>query len=117
MRDLRHALRLLVKHPGFTAVAVATLAVGIALNATVFTVSNAILFKGFPQVERNDRLRYLGYRGTNCCVAYPDFLDWHAQSKTFADMAIVHGVILALTDGNGFPESLTGNENSANVFH
>ena len=114
--DIRLSLRTLVKNPGFTAVAVTMLAVGIGVNATVFTVTDAVLFKGFPLVQDNDRLRYLTYRDSNCCVSYPDFLDWKAQSKSFQGMAIVHGVTLALTDANGFPESLSGNENSAGVF-
>jgi putative ABC transport system permease protein len=114
--DIRLSLRTLVKNPGFTAVAVTMLAIGIGVNATVFTVTNAVLFKGFPMVQGNDRLRYVTYRNSNCCVSYPDFLDWKAQSKSFEGMAIVHGVSLALTDTSGFPESLSGNENSADVF-
>ncbi len=114
--DIRLSLRTLVKNPGFTAVAVTMLAVGIGVNATVFTVTNAVLFKGFPMVQGNDRLRYITYRDSNCCVSYPDFLDWKAQAKSFDGMAIVHGVGIALTDTSGFPESLSGNENSADVF-
>jgi putative ABC transport system permease protein len=114
--DIRLSFRTLVKNPGFTAVAVTMLAAGIGVNATVFTVTNAVLFKGFALVERNDRLRYIGYKNSNCCVSYPDFLDWRAQSKSFEQMAIVHGVSIALTDASGFPENLSGNENSAGVF-
>ena len=114
--DIRLSLRTLAKNPGFTAVAVTMLAVGIGVNATVFTVANAVLFKGFPLVAGNDRLRYISYRNSNCCVSYPDFLDWKAQSKSFDGMAIVHGVGIALTDTSGFPENLSGNENSADTF-
>src|SRR5579864_6159506 len=114
--DFRLSLRTLVKNPGFTAVAVTMLAVGIGINSTFCTVTNAVLFKGFAGVERNDRLRYIGYKNSNCCVSYPDFLDWKAQSKSFEQMAIVHGVSIALTDASGFPENLSGNENSAGVF-
>jgi len=114
--DIRLSLRTLAKNPGFTAVAVTMLAVGIGVNATVFTVTNAVLFKGFPLVAGNDRLRYISYRNSNCCVSYPDFLDWKAQSKSFDGMAIVHGVGIALTDTSGFPENLSGNENSADTF-
>ena len=114
--DIRLSLRTLAKNPGFTAVAVTMLAVGIGVNATVFTATDAVLFKGFPLVQGNDRLRYISYKNSNCCVSYPDFLDWRAQSKSFEGMAIVHGVGIALTDTSGFPESLSGNENSADVF-
>jgi len=92
------------------------LAVGIGINATVFTVTNAVLFKGFALVSGNDRLRYISYKNSNCCVSYPDFLDWRAQSQSFEGMAIVHGVSIALTDSSGFPENLSGNENSSDVF-
>jgi len=114
--DVRSGLRALLKNPGFTAVAVIMLAVGIGINATVFTVTNAVLFKGFALVSRNDRLRYIGYKNSNCCVSYPDFLDWRAQSKSFEGMAIVHGVSIMLSDSGGFPENLSANENSADVF-
>ena len=114
--DIRLSFRTLVKNPGFTAVAVTMLAVGIGVNATVFTVTNAVLFKGFAGVQRNDRLRYIGYKDSNCCVSYPDFLDWRAQAKSFEGMAIVHGVGITLSDGSGFPESLNANENSADTF-
>ena len=100
--DIRYAMRQFRQNPGFTAVAVTMLALGIAVNATVFTVTNAVLFKGFPLVERNDRLRYIGYKSNHCCVSYPDFLDWRAQSKSFSGMAIVHGVGLTVTDGERF---------------
>jgi predicted permease len=115
-RDIRLGIRMLARNPGFTAVAVTMLALGIAVNATVFTVTNAVLFKGFPLVERNDRLRYIGYTRSNCCVSYPDFLDWRAQARSFSGMAIVHGVGLTVSDADGFAESLNGNENSADTF-
>ena len=91
------------------------LAVGIGVNATVFTVTNAVLFKGFPLVERNDRLVYITPKGSNCCPSYPAFLDYRAQAKSFQGMAIVHGVSFALTD-SGSTERIAGNENSADTF-
>src|SRR5579872_5434119 len=93
--DIRLSLRALANNPGFTAVAITMLAVGIGVNATVFTVTNAVLFKGFALVQGNDRLRYISYRNSNCCVSYPDFLDWKTQAKSFDGMALVHGVGIA----------------------
>src|ERR1700691_2825860 len=93
LSDVRLAFRTLVKNPGFTAVAVTTLALGIGVNATVFTVTNAVLFKGFPLVEQNDRLLYVSNGGSGgCCVSYPDFEDIRSQSKSFQAMGIVHGI-------------------------
>src|SRR6202044_138169 len=88
--DIRFSFRTLARNPGFTAVAVATLAIGIGINAAVFTVTKAALFAGFPMVQANDRIVYLS--GGGCCVSYPDFLDWRSQAKSFTGMAIVHGV-------------------------
>jgi hypothetical protein len=82
--DVRLSFRTLINSPGFTAVAVATLALGIGVNAAVFTVTKAALFAGLPMVERNDRILYLS--GNGCCVSYPDFLDWKAQAKSFTGM-------------------------------
>ncbi len=68
VRDIRYAARTLRHSPAFTVVAVLTLAIGIGINATVFTVANAVLFKGFPLVERNDRLLYIS-SSPGCCVS------------------------------------------------
>src|ERR1700722_11321969 len=87
LQDMRFAFRALRRSPGFTLTAIATLAIGIGVNAAVFTVTKAALFSGFPMVEKNDRVLYLS--GGGCCVSYPDFLDWKAQAKSFTGMAIV----------------------------
>ena len=57
-----YALRTLRKNAAFTAVAVTILALGIGVNAAVFTVTNAMLFKAFPYVDPNNRLRYIDSR-------------------------------------------------------
>jgi len=114
--DIRLSFRTLIKNPGFTAVAVTMLALGIGVNATVFTVTNAVLFKGFPLVAGNDRLAYISDANSNCCVSYADFEDYRAQAKSFEGMAIVHGLSIILNDGNGFPENIDANENSADTF-
>jgi len=60
-------------------VAARTLAIGIGVNATVFTVTNAVLFKGFPLVAGNDRLAYISDANSNCCVSYSDFASAHRR--------------------------------------
>jgi len=114
-RDLRYALRTLGQKPGFTAVAVMTLAIGIGVNAAVFTVTNAVLFKGFAHIERSDRVLYMT-SSEGCCVSYSDFEDWRAQAKSFQGMAIVHGVRVTLSDKGGFPEYRDATEVSADTF-
>jgi putative ABC transport system permease protein len=113
-QDIRYGCRGMRRSPASTAVALITLAIGIGVNATVFTVTNAVLFKGFAGVYRNDRLLYISNGG--CCVAYADFEDYRAQAKSFAGMAIVHGVSFVYTDTSGFAENVDSNENSADVF-
>jgi putative ABC transport system permease protein len=114
-QDVRYAARALRRSPGFTLTAVATLAVGIGVNAAVFTVTNATLFKGFPLVERNDRILYMTM-SRGCCVSYPDFEDWRAQATSFEGMALVHGSSITFSDRGGFPESYTVTEISADTF-
>ncbi|HTR39699.1 MAG TPA: ABC transporter permease [Bryobacteraceae bacterium] len=113
--DVRFGFRTLAKNPGFTTMAVAMLALGIGINAAVFTVTNATLFKGFPLVASNNRILYIT-TGINCCVSYPDFKDWRSQATSFDDMAIVHGVQKAYRDNAGFPETSYTTEVSANTF-
>jgi putative ABC transport system permease protein len=114
-RDLTFSYRQLKGNPGFTMVAIIMLALGIGVNATVFTVVKAALFAGFPLVQGNDRLLYM----TNwryCCVSYPDFQDWRAQAKSFEGMELVHGFGKVLTDKSGFAESYFVTEVTAGTF-
>jgi putative ABC transport system permease protein len=113
--DVRDAVRTMRANPGFTAVAVLMLALGIGINAIVFTITNAVLFKGFPRVAANDRLLYMTALRSGG-VSYPDFEDWRAQATSFDGMAIVHGVQQTYSDDAGFPETFYSTEVSANTF-
>jgi predicted permease len=115
LKDIALAWRGLRRTPGFTAVAVLTLGIGIGVNAVVFTVTNAVLFKGFPLVRGNDRLVYMT-SGPGCCVSYPDFEDWRAQATSFEGLAIVHGIPITLADASGFAERHDATEVSAGTF-
>jgi putative ABC transport system permease protein len=114
-RDVIVAVRMLRRTPGFASVAVLTLAIGIGVNTIVFTITNAVLFKGFPLVERNDRLLYLT-SGKGCCLSYPDFEDWQQQATSFAGMALVHGMSATVSEGSRGPELFTATAVTANTF-
>jgi predicted permease len=114
-RDLRYAWRNLGRSPLFAVMAVLTLAVGIGLNTIVFTVADTVLHRGFPLVERNDRLVYIT-SGVGCCVSLPDFDDWRRQSRSFTAMALVHGLPTTLTTGAGYPERIDITEVTAGTF-
>src|SRR5882672_3177372 len=89
--DLRFALRELRRDHAFTLAAIAMLTLAIGLNVTVFTVMDAMLFRGFPLVKRNGRLVYLQerYPSGMCCISYRDFEDWRAQAQAFEGLAFV----------------------------
>jgi hypothetical protein len=114
--DIRYALRQFRQHPGFTAVAVLTLALGIGVNATVFTITNAMLFNGFPHVDLDNRIRYIGTRSDaglqSGGVSYPDFEDWRTQTTSFDGLAVVGngGLRLLIADHNGSPEIYDGTQ-------
>src|SRR3954469_20661623 len=89
--DVRHALRLLRREPGFTAAAVLTLALGVGANAAVFAVVNAALLRPLPYPEA-DRLLLLQHRDrrtgiTKSFIAAGDFADLRARQRSFASLA------------------------------
>ena len=117
--DLRFAFRGLVRDRGVASATVTMLALAIGLNVTVFTVTNAMLFRGFPLVARNDRLLYLQERSpsVSCCVSYADFEDWRAQSQTFQGMAFVaSNKPITYRDSSGRPADKVTFQVSANTF-
>jgi putative ABC transport system permease protein len=117
LEDLRFGLRLLRKNPGFTAVAVLTLALGIGANAAVFSVLYAVLLRPLPYKEPS-RLVVLNEttpKVGDVSVSYQNFLDWRAASHTFLQMAAVHSVDFNLA-GVTQPENISGDVVSPNFL-
>ncbi|MBI2515297.1 MAG: ABC transporter permease [Opitutae bacterium] len=93
LHDLKFALRSLRKSPGFTGVALLTLALGIGANSGVFSFLNALLIKPLP-LPRASELVYLSEHTTqvpNMSVSYPNFLDWRERQKSFTALGVFRG--------------------------
>jgi predicted permease len=107
--DARFALRTLAKNPGFSVIAVAALALGIGVNATVFTLANRVLFKSMP-FDQNDRIVYLSTRNAQrenrrTGVSYPDLLDWKSQMNSVESLEGYVPDQANFSDKTGLPES------------
>jgi putative ABC transport system permease protein len=116
--DLRLTLRGLRREWAFTLAAVGMLTLAIGLNVTVFTVADAMLFRGYPLVKENHRLVYLQETGPSgaCCMQYPDFEEWRSQARSFEGMAFVGGRAITFRDGDGRPIDMRPTTLSANTF-
>ena len=90
-QDLRYALRLLVKNPGFTAVALLTLALGIAFNTAIFTMVDAALLRPLPYQDPSKLVALFESRQSQVAsrfeASFPDFQDWQKQNTAFASLA------------------------------
>ena len=118
LQDLRFALRLLVKDRWFTAVAVIALALGIGVNATVFTFVNAVLIRGLP-FDDPDRIMAVGTRDArnrDRGMSYPDFEDYRAANRTLSALAAYSGQTMNVSDEGRAPERFQGPYVSANAF-
>lgn len=119
LQDLRFALRQLRKNPGFTAVAILTMALGIGANTTVFSNVNAMLVHPFP-FHRLDRLVTIWetvpkQHADRVSAAPGNFRDWSEQSKAFESLAAMQGWDANLT-GNNVAEHVEGYRVSGNFF-
>jgi predicted permease len=118
LQDIRYALRILTKYPGFTAVAVLTLALGIGANTAIFSVVNGVLLRPLPYPEPNRLVMVYG-RGADFDrggISYSDFLDWqHAKNKSLESNAVFQMEDFNFT-GAGQPEYLPGELVTADFF-
>jgi predicted permease len=116
-QDMRYALRLFAKNPGFAAIAVITLALGIGANTAIFTVVNAVLLRSLPYqdpatlvviTEKSPQFNEMS-------VSFPNFLDWQQQSGSFSQMAAIHPQDFNLRDASG-AKRIRGRNVSADFF-
>src|SRR5437867_293875 len=116
LNDLRYALRMLLKNPGFTTVAVLTLALGIGANTTIFSIVNALLIKPLPYRDPErlvivwDQLLKLGLN--QFATTFGNYFDYKDQNRVFDDIAAFHYADFNLTGGDQ-PERLSGMRVSA----
>ena len=121
LNDIRYGLRQLIKHPAFTIIAIATLALGIGANTAIFSVVNAVLLKPLPFPEA-DQLIAVGMTDTRQkgqtelnSLSYPDFFDFRDQNRTLASSALYRDRTFALTGEEG-ATSVHGVKVSAEFF-
>jgi putative ABC transport system permease protein len=108
--DLKYALRMLLKTPGFTVIAIFTLALGIGANSAIFSVIDAVLLRPLPYPEA-DRIVYFEGRNpsqgiTDSNISLPDFEDWTAQSSAFSHTVFYWTGNGALAMQGGEPERI-----------
>src|SRR5262245_10478093 len=118
-QDLHYGSRMLATNPGFTAVAVITLALGIGANSVIFSFFNGVLLRPLP-FQRPERLVLLDEIATNregvsLGVSWPNYLDWRAQNQVFSDLGIYQDITFTLT-GSGDAEELSGAFTSERLF-
>jgi putative ABC transport system permease protein len=118
-RDIRHALRMLVRTPAFTLIAVLTFAVGIGANAAVFSVIDGVLLRGLPYPDP-DRITmvWIDNRREHIkedITSYPNYRDWRDQNTVYQTLAAYADTGFVLT-GAGEPERLPGAMATANFF-
>ena len=115
--DVRYALRTLRKNPGFTAVAVLTLALGIGANTAMFSVVEGVLLAPLPYFQPDRLVMVLesNLRFPQDSISYPNFLDWQRDSRSFQRMAAYAWQGYNLTNP-GTPEHLDGKNISSGFF-
>jgi putative ABC transport system permease protein len=116
LQDLRYSSRMLLKHPGFTLIAVLTLGMGIGANTAIFSIVNAVLLRPFPY-KAPEQLVTVGEGVAGGSVSYPNFVDWREQSTAFESVSAVRENENYNLSGTGEPERLQGRLVSAGFLN
>jgi predicted permease len=117
LQDIRYAMRMLGKAPGFAAIAILTLALGIGANTALFSVVNGVLLNplAYPQPGQLTAIYATTPGATQGYVTYLNFLDWQREAKTFSSMAMYRNQDYSMT-GTAQSERVTGYMISADFF-
>src|SRR3954451_10243200 len=119
LQDLRYGLRMLWQRPGFTVVAVLTLALGIGANTAIFSVVNGVLLRSLPYKDPEQLAlvweKRQGARTDQNVINLGNFTDWKDQNQVFSDMAVFFDRSFNLTS-DGEPEEVTGQYGTTNLF-
>jgi len=119
LQDLRFAVRVLVRKPGFAVVALLTLALTIGANTAIFSVVNALMLRPLPFPEPDEIVQLMrGYpEGNSSAVAIPKFLFWRDHSTVFEHVATYDTIGSGFNmTGDGTPERITGSRVSLDFF-
>ncbi|MGE5113313.1 MAG: ABC transporter permease [Acidobacteriaceae bacterium] len=117
LQDIRYGARSLRNTPGFTSIAILTLALGIGVNVSMFSIVNGVLLRplSYPESHRLVMLYTSMPQFRQASVSYPNFLDWQERSRSFERMAAYRDENFNLT-GMANPERLRGRMTSATIF-
>jgi putative ABC transport system permease protein len=120
LQDLRYAARSLVKDPGFAALTILCLALGIGVNSTIFSLVDTVAIRPLPFPDPDQLVRLAGTYPANgigrATVSPADFRDWKEQTRAFADIAGISGRSFTIADGGGEPERVQGSLATWNLF-
>ncbi len=117
INDLRYSARTLLRSPGFTVVAVITLALGIGANTAIFSVINGVLLRPLPYPDSHE-LVFISERDQQMkklFIAWPNYLDWRAQNQVFESIGVYNRDSFNLA-GSGDPQRLLAGQVSAEFF-
>ena len=117
VQDVKYAVRMLVKNPGFALIAILTLALGIGANTALFSVVNGVLLNPLPfaSPSRLAAIHWKTPQFEQASITYLNFLDWQRDNRTFEAMAAYREMDFSLT-GYGDPQRLHGQQISADFF-